>query len=199
MFSRRFRPLVKLALFNTRSARDEMDEEIRFHLETRAALLVERGYSPEAAMIEARRRFGAADESDLRVKRRQLQDSAARREDRMRLNDRIETVVQDIRYALRGLRRTPGFAVAVIATLALGIGANTAIFSVVRGVLLRPLPYGDADQVVVVWNRWTNWPRTWLSQPEVSDYARQRSTFEHFAAFTDGAMTSPAATVSPSG
>jgi predicted permease len=165
-----------------------MDDEIRFHLETRAALFMQRGYTREAAMAEARRRFGARDDTELEHKRRALAASAAYREDRMRLRDRLDTLWQDLRYAVRGIRRAPGFAAAVIVTLALGIGANTAIFSVVRAVLLRPLPYPAADRLVVVWNHWTNWPRTWLSQPEVADYAAQRTVFERFAAFTNGAM-----------
>src|SRR6476661_7178065 len=65
----------------------------------------------------------------------------------------IDTTVQDVRFALRGWAKTPGFAVAAVATLALGIGANTAVFSVISGVLLRPLPYADPDRLVQVTER----------------------------------------------
>jgi predicted permease len=97
-------------------------------------------------------------------------------------------MLSDLRLALRGVLRRPGFALAAVLTLALGIGANAAVFSVVRAVLLRPLPYAEPDRVVMVWNHWTNWPQTWLSEPEAADYARGTSIFERFAAFDDGAV-----------
>ncbi|AHG88665.1 permease [Gemmatirosa kalamazoonensis] len=192
MSPRRFRRLFRLPRTGARRARDEMDEEIRFHLEARAARLAERGFSPEAATAEARRRFAgdaaARDDGELLARRRALADSAVRREDRMHRHDLLETLSRDLRQALRGLRRAPGFTLAVAVTLALGIGANTAVFSVVRAVLLRPLPYADPAHLVVVWNHWPESPRTWLSQPEAYDYAAHRTTFERFAAFSDNAM-----------
>ncbi|MFN2567652.1 MAG: ADOP family duplicated permease, partial [Gemmatimonadaceae bacterium] len=161
-----------------------MDEEIRFHIDERVEQLIRRGLAPEQALAEAMRRFGGAgSEATFHEARRRLHQSATRREQRMKLRDRIEGFTQDVRYALRGVRNQPGLTMAVVLTLALGIGANTAMFSVVNGVLLRPLPYGDADRVVMVWNRWTGWPKTWLSGPEVVDYSRQREAFAAFAAF----------------
>ena len=73
---------------------------------------------------------------------------------------RVEVVSQDIRYALRGLIKRPLFAAVVVVTIGLGIGANTAIFSVVNGVILTPLPYDDPDQLVMVWEH--NIPRSHL-------------------------------------
>ena len=85
----------------------------------------------------------------------------------------MDLVLQDVRHAFRGLVREPAFAVISILTLALGMGATTAMFGVVRGVLLAPLPYSNADARVMVWSRWTGWDKTWVSPIEVQDY-RQR-------------------------
>jgi len=183
----RRRWLFRLAFFDSRRARQEMDEEIDFHLAARAEEFVRRGMTRDAARAEARRRFGGGD-TTMHIARRRLRASAGRREDRMRVHDGIDAMRQDVRYALRGVRAHPAFAAAVILTIALGIGANTTIFSVVNAVLLRPLPYADADHVVVVWNRWTGWPRTWLSGPEIVDYQAQTDIFEQLGAYTTGSL-----------
>ena len=106
----------------------------------------------------------------------------------MRLNEHLDAVRKDLAYAWRAMRRAPGFALTAVLTLALGIGANTAMFGVVNATLLRPLPYAQPSRLVMVWNHWTNWPQTWLSQPEAADYAQQHDVFASFAPFSTGAV-----------
>jgi putative ABC transport system permease protein len=96
----------------------------------------------------------------------------------------VSTLLQDLRYAVRTLIREPGFTLVALVTLALGIGANTAIFSIVNAVLLRPLPYHEPDRVVLLWSHWTNWTKTWVSEPELADYQRQAQSLEHVAGFS---------------
>lgn len=88
-----------------------------------------------------------------------------------------------MRYAFRTLLKQPGFTVVALLTLTLGIGANTAIFSIVNAVVLRPLPYEQPDRVVLLWSHWINWTKTWVSAPELADYKAQAGTLEHVAAF----------------
>src|SRR5262245_28729988 len=90
-----------------------------------------------------------------------------------------------LRQAFRSLRRAPAFTLAAVATLALGIGANTAIFSAVNGVLLHPLAYPDPDRLVVVWGRHTTIGRETASLPDFLDWRAQASSFEALAAMTN--------------
>jgi putative ABC transport system permease protein len=98
----------------------------------------------------------------------------------------MDTLLQDIRYSLRGLRRSPGFAAAAILTLGLGMGATTAIFSVIRAVLLAPLPYSEPDRRVMIWSRWKAFGKTWVADAEVFDYRRMCPSFESVAAWGSG-------------
>lgn len=92
-------------------------------------------------------------------------------------------LIQDMRYALRQLRKSPGFTLVAVLTLALGIGANTAIFSVVEGVLLRPLPYRDSDQLARVWSTSDRSSRDVSSYPDFKDWADQNHSFQQMAAY----------------
>jgi len=96
----------------------------------------------------------------------------------------VKDFLQDVRYALRGLRRAPWFTAAAIATLALSMGATTAIFSVVRAVLMSPLPYAQAERRVMIWSRWVDFPKTWVSDGEVLDYRRECPSLESVAAWS---------------
>jgi putative ABC transport system permease protein len=93
---------------------------------------------------------------------------------------------QDLRYALRGLRQRPGFTLVAVVTLALGIGANTAIFSVINGVLLRPLPYERSERLAMIWGHRNQQPLAELSVPEYWDLRERTHAFAGVAAFADG-------------
>ena len=95
----------------------------------------------------------------------------------------MEILIQDIRYALRGMRRAPGFTTAAVLTLALGMGATTAIFSVIRAVLLSPLPYAEPERRVMIWSRWKDFEKTWVADGEVMDYRRLVPSLESVAAW----------------
>jgi hypothetical protein len=95
----------------------------------------------------------------------------------------VETLIQDLRFGLRMLRKNPGFTAVAVLTLALGIGANTAMFSVLEGVVLAPLPYRQPGRLVVVWQSDPRFPRVAISYPNFIDWQRNALSFEQMAAF----------------
>jgi len=97
----------------------------------------------------------------------------------------IASLGQDLRYALRQLRKSPGFTAVAVFTLALGIGANTAIFSVVEGVVLAPLHYREPDRLVMVWENNPRFPRVWDSYPNFQDWQRNAGSFQQMAALRE--------------
>ncbi len=121
----------------------DVKEELTFHLETKTEELIRQGWAPEAARKEAERQFG-----DVRAVERIGQRMGEKTERRRRLRDYWTDVLCDVRFAFRTLRRDPGFAAISILILALAIGANIAVFSVVNTLLLRPLPFPHANELV---------------------------------------------------
>jgi len=150
-----------------RQVTNDVDAELAFHLARRIEELTEAGLSPEDARRAAAERFG-----NLEYTRRYCRDEDVRRERETRHTTMIDELKHDLMYALRTLRSAPGFALVALLTLALGIGANTAIFSVVRGVLLSPLPFPDADRVIRIWhvNPSENEGRSQVSEPDYLEW-----------------------------
>ena len=99
------------------------------------------------------------------------------------------SILQDLKFAARSLRRNPSFTLAAVLTLALGIGATAAIFSVANGVLFSPLPYADSDEVVTIWSSWNNFPeKTWVSTQEYTYWYQQNRTLEDVALYQRGSV-----------
>jgi putative ABC transport system permease protein len=146
----------------------ETEDELRFHIDARADDLQRTGLSREEALRRARIEFGGITRFQEECRKQRGRAWA-------------ETLWADVRYALRMLRRNPGFATVAILTLALGIGANTAIFSVFRGVVLAPLQYRDPNRLVAVFQSNPHSPRASLSGLDFQDWRRTATSFEQMA------------------
>ena len=171
-----------LNLFRRRRLDADIEEELQFHLEARTRDNVAAGMTPDDARRDARRRFGSP-----------LYAREASRDANVVLW--LETLILDLRYAVRGLRKSPAVTAIAVLSLGLAIGANTAIFSLLNAVLLKPLPYRDAGRIAILWTTNTlNGAREQnTSVPNLRDWKAQSRTFEDLAAYreSDGLLADP--------
>ena len=166
-------------------ARNDVDAELSFHLEMRIRELVEHGQSPDRARELALRRFGDYEDS-----RKACVVISERRERTMARTEYVSELRQDVLYAFRMLRRAPGFTLIAVATLALGIGANSAIFSVVHGVLLQSLPFRDAGSLYEVRMLYPDGTfYTGVSAPDFASVREENRVFEEVEAYSTGIFT----------
>jgi predicted permease len=164
------------ALVGRRRQDVEMDEEMRFHLDMEASQHVSHGMSERDARRLARREFGGVErhKDDMRDER----GASA-----------FFDALGDLRFALRSLRHRPGLTAAATLTLAIGIGATSTVFGVVKHALLTPLPYSEPERVVGVWSAWKGFDRTWLSYDEWEGWKARVHAFADIGLYTDGAAT----------
>ena len=162
-----------LSLFRRRRLDAELDRDIQEHIELAIEENLRRGMTAEDATAAARRSFGNV----AQMKENYRQERGL---------PWLDTIVRDIRLTFRSLRRDPGFAAVAILTLALGIGANAAIFSVTHGVVLRPLPYPDADRltIVLITHAQQNLDRMPLSVADFLDWRAANRAFDKAAAYS---------------
>src|SRR6266545_3895140 len=164
----RLRALVQKEKLDT-----QMDDEMRSHIEMQTQENIVAGMNPEEARYAALRQFGWV-ESIKETCREQRGVSW------------LENLAQDVRYGARMLRKNPGFTAVAVLTLALGIGANTALFSIINAVLLRPLPYPESDRLVAVCesNPRLGWDQYVTSMGAFSDWREPSSAFQELAGAT---------------
>jgi putative ABC transport system permease protein len=192
MFLSRF-----LALFRKPELEEELDTEVRFHLEMETAENLRRGMTPEEARYAALRQFGGVDQAKESWR------------DRCWL-PQVDQWVRDLRFGARSLARSPGFVTFAVLSLALGIGLNTAIFTMLRALVLQPLPYPEPWGLVkvyesMIWQGQSTYG-SGVSVPNLEDWREQNRVFEDLAGFAyeganlthqDGAMRLMAAEVEP--
>jgi putative ABC transport system permease protein len=159
-------------LIHRRRAERELDEEIRAHLEMETERNIADGMSPEDARLAARRSFGSV--ALAKEDSRAMWGLAS-----------LEILWQDLRYGARMLLKHKGFTLIAILTLALGIGANTAVFSVINAVLIRSLPFAEADQLVMIWETQPDVRGPVGAYPNFQDWRAQAQSFQGMAAFSN--------------
>jgi predicted permease len=161
-------------LFGRKQFATDLEEEMAFHREQSEKELIASGMTAEAARYAAMRQFGNA--------------TRAKEGSHEVVGFSFESLMQDVRYALRQLVMSPGFTAVITLTLALSIGANSAIFSVIQGVLLKPLPYPHSEQVVRLFLSGPEFPKFPLNPFDFLDFRARNKSFQSMAAFTRGDM-----------
>jgi hypothetical protein len=166
------------ALFRRRRVQDDIDDELAFHLAMRQAERESAGHPEDEARRAARRRFGNV--AALREETRDMWTFPS-----------FESFVQDVRFAVRTLVKSPGFTVVAVLALAIGIGANTAIFSLVDAMLLRGLPYPQSERLVLLWGNVQRdvVERRGGSYPDFLDWRAQSAAFVDLAAYSVSSVT----------
>jgi putative ABC transport system permease protein len=165
-----------LATFRKQRLEDELDDELRFHLQMETEENIRRGMSAQEAHYAARRSFGGFQQTrEIWRDRRYL--------------PWLESWLRDLRFAVRSLARAPLFTLFAVASLALGIGANTALFTALHALVLRPLPYPQPERLVKLWetSMWhgqAGWSA--VSVPNLRDWREQNTAFDRIAGFTPG-------------
>jgi putative ABC transport system permease protein len=156
-------------LFSSGGVEADLDEEVHSHLEMLVEENIRAGMAPKEAQRAARIELGGIEQVKEQVREK-------------RIGNWIHSVISDCRYGLRQLRKNPSFTAVAILTLALGIGANTALFSVVNSILLRPLPFSDSGQIVMLFAMDSRNQRNFVSFPDYADWQTQSSEFEQICA-----------------
>src|SRR5258705_4093344 len=162
----RFRSLAKRLRVET-----ELDKELRYHIERQTEENIATGMNAREAREAAYRMFGGVSQIE-----EECRD--------MRQTQYLEDFLQDLRYAVRMLGKSPAFTVVIVLTLALSIGANSAIFSVIDGVLLKPLPYPQPERIARVFYRSASYPKFPVNPWDFLDFRARRRSFGHFAMYT---------------
>src|SRR5712692_2774786 len=158
------------SVFRPDRTQRDLERELSFHVAERAEELQAGGMSQRDALRHAQLQFG---NYTAQVERTRDMD----------VNDSLESILRNIRQALRALRRAPAFTVTVIATLALGIGANSAVFSAIYAVLLRPLPFPNADQLVKLSQVNPKAPGGYVAPIRLEEWNRLNTTFQAISGY----------------